>query len=259
MTIKKLGAKETPLTMKGLSAFGLTENDSSVYLYLLQKGTEVAPSKLASAVGLHRQYVYNSIDKLLGLRLIENITIGKRNVYKALPPYQLTKIAKQKYESAAELEKELNILSSVGHEQDFEIYVGERQVDDFEINVLHEMKENEVQYIIGGSTQAFMEFFDNRYEEYSDIARKKKLTSYYVGCLNDEAYVNRVKKAHYAFHAKILPDLPKTLISTVVRFDTVTIYSFARPHIVYVLKSKIVADDYKKFFDMLWNLPGKTL
>ncbi len=259
MTTTKTIKNFKPGTIAELSAFGLTDNDSTVYLYLLRKGSEAAGSKIATATGLHRQYVYNSIEKLLGLHLIENIQVGKRNVYKALPPYQLTKIAKQKLECAVELEKELNTLSSVGHEQDFEVYVGERQVDDFEVNVLHELKENEVQYIIGGSTQAFMEFFDNRYEEYSDIAKKKKLTSYYVGCANDEAYVRRVQKAQYAFHAKILPDLPKTLISTVVRFDTVTIYSFAQPHIVYVLKSKVVADDYKKFFDMLWNLPGKTL
>jgi sugar-specific transcriptional regulator TrmB len=259
MTTKKMKVEKPPLSVKGLSDFGLTENDSNVYLYLLQKGTEVAGSKIANVLGLHRQYVYNSLEKLLGLHLIENITVGKRNVYKALPPYQLTKIAKQKLENAADLEKELNLLSTVGHEQDFEVYVGERQVDDFEINVLHNLKENDVQYIIGGSTQAFMEFFDNRYEEYADFARKKKLVSYYVGCPNDEPYVKRVKKAQYQFHAKILTDLPKTLISTVVRFDTVTIYSFAQPHIVYVLKSKIVADDYKKFFDMLWNLPGKML
>lgn len=259
MTILKSGMHVPIINIGELSTFGLTENDSSVYLYLLKKGTEAAGSKIANAVGLHRQYVYNSLEKLLSLQLIENIKVGKRSVYKALPPYQLTKIAKQKLERAAELEKELNLLSSVGHEQDFEVYVGERQVDDFEITILNEMKENEVQYIIGGSTQAFMEFFDNRYEEYADIAKKKKLVSYYVGCQNDESYVHRVKKAHYQFHAKILPDLPKTLISTVVRFDTVTIYSFAKPHIVYVLKSKIVADDYKKFFDMLWNLPGKSL
>lgn len=259
MTMTNSGIRVPTINTEELATFGFTENDSSVYLYLLRKGTEVAGSKIASALGLHRQYVYNSLEKLLSLHVIENIKVGKRNVYKALPPYQLTKIAKRKLEQAEELEKQLNILSSVGHEQDFEVYVGERQVDDFEIEVLQNLKENDVQYIIGGSTQAFMEFFDDRYEEYADFAKKKKLVSYYVGCPNDEFYVMRAKKAQHEFHAKILPDLPKTLISTVVRFNTVTIYSFAKPQIVYVLKSKIVADDYKKFFDMLWNLPGKML
>lgn len=242
-----------------LNNFGLTENDSLVYLFLLQKGVSFPPSKIAYGIDIHRQYVYNSIEKLLKLHLIENTTKGKRLTYKALPPYQVTKIAKKNLEQANTLEKELNLISSVGHEQDFEVYVGEKQVDDFEVEVLNNLQENETQYIISGNTEAFMSFFDNRYEEYSHIAKKKRLTTYYVSCPSDEPYARRAKDAHYAFHAKILPNLPQTLISTVVRFNSVTFYSMAKPPIIYIIKSKIIADDYKKFFDMLWNLPGNEL
>lgn len=239
--------------------FGLTENDSLVYLFLLRKGTSFSPSKIAGGLTIHRQYVYNSIEKLSKLTLIENTSKGKRLSYKALPPYQITKIAKKNLDHANTLEKELNLISSVGHEQDFEVYVGEKQVDDFEVEILNNLQENETQYIIAGNTHAFMDFFDDRYEEYAHIAKKKKLTTYYVGCPTDEPYAKRAKDAHYAFHAKILPNLPQTLISTVIRFNSVTFYSIARPPIVYIIKSKIISDDYKKFFDMLWDLPGKEL
>ena len=96
MTSKIIDTLKNEVTIKELSSFGLTENDSQVYLYLLQKGQEVAGSKLALALSLHRQYVYNSIEKLLSLHLIEKLEVGKRHVYKALPPYQITKLAKKK-------------------------------------------------------------------------------------------------------------------------------------------------------------------
>jgi hypothetical protein len=45
--------------------------------------------------------------------------------------------------------------------------------------------------------------------------------------------------------------------STVVRLNTVTIYSLAKPALVYVIKSKVVGAEYKKYFDVLWNMAGK--
>lgn len=236
-----------------LESLGLTLNDSTVYLYLLERGNIMGGSKLAIATKLHRQYVYNSLEKLEKLNLIEAIKDGARMKYKALPPVQVTKLARKKLDEAEMIEKELKVISGVGAEQDFEVHMGERQLFDFEERVVTILEPNSEQFIIGGASDHFIKFFGEDYREFSGIAKEQRLRSKYVGCPEEKAWLQIAQKENPYFEYRILDALPKTIVNTVIRFDTVTIYSFAKPPLVYVIKSKIVAENYKKFFDMLWN------
>ena len=48
--------------------------------------------------------------------------------------------------------------------------------------------------------------------------------------------------------------LPKGKTHMVIRPDTVSFYSFLNPPLVYVVKSPIIAENYKNFFLMLWEM-----
>jgi predicted transcriptional regulator len=242
------------MTNKDLSQFGLTENDSAVYLYLLERGVTLGGSKLASLLSLHRQYVYNSLQKLLQLQLIEQVGKEPRPKYRALPPQQLTQLARKRLHDAEVAARELDLISAVGATQDFEIFKGERQIVAFEEDVVHNLVENGTQYIIGGGAEAFITFYGDRYEEISAVAKAKGLKTMYVGCPAEEEWLKRAQAAVGKFEYRIVPAMPKTAVQTVIRFDTVTFYSFGTPPLVYIVKSKTVYEDYKKFFEMLWNM-----
>lgn len=239
-----------------LEGLGLTENDAKVYVYLLERGLPFGGSKIAAALGLHRQYVHYSLQKLLEQGLIEEIPFGVRKKYKALPPQYLTHLAKKNLASAERVAKELDLISAVGAEQDFEVYRGTKQVLDFELKLVDSLKENEVQYIIGGGAETFVNFFSDEYEPISEIAHSKRLRSKYVGAPCDLKWLEGRVAGVFGkdFEYRILPALPQTIVQTVVRFDTVTLYTLGNPALVYFIKSKAVAADYKKFFDMLWEM-----
>ncbi len=237
-----------------LESIGLTGNDSHVYLYLLENGQNVTGSKIAKVKKMHRQYVHNSLSKLEKLGLIEIFREGRKLLCKALPPAQVTKLAQRKLIEAENIEKELKIISTVGAEQDFEVYYGEKQVRDFEQRIINNLEQDTVQYIIGGSGDAFIAFFGDDYFEYAKIATKKRLHTYYIGCKEEAPSLEIASKANPYFKYRILEKLPRSVIVTVVRFNAVTIHSVDNPPLIYIIKSKRVADDYKKFFDMLWSM-----
>lgn len=244
------------LTAK-LEDLGLTENDSKVYLYLLESGANMTGSKIALVNNLHRQYVYNSLAKLERMGLIEIIPDGKKLRSRALPPVQVTKMAQRKLNEAEDIEKELKTISTVGAEQDFEVYMGEKQVREFETRLVNNLPQNTEQYIIGGSSDIFLNFFGDQYYDLAQITNKKGLKTYYLGGPEEMPAPQICKDAHNNFDYAILDSLPRTVVNTVIRFDTVTMYSLIVPPLVYIIKSKRVADDYKKFFDMLWNMAKK--
>lgn len=241
-----------------LTRLGLTENDAKVYVHMLERGVPLGGSKIASWLGLHRQYVHNSLHKLIALELVEEMPVGARKKYQALSPQYLTLLAKKQLESAQKAARELDKISAVGAEQDFEVYRGAQQIFAFEEDIVHNLQQNETQYIIGGGADAFISFYGNRYEELSSVAQQRGLRTLYVGSPHEVPWLKRAQAVFgKRFDYRILKELPKTIVQTVIRFDTVTFYSFGNPPLVYIIKSKAVAGDYKKFFDMHWHLAGQ--
>lgn len=240
-----------------LGVFGLTQNDTAVYVHLVKAGDPVAVGKISIGTALHRQYVYNSIEKLEKLKLIEELKDGKRFKYRALPLYQIEKMAKEYIEKSKEAIHELSIISTVKDEQDIEYHLGERRVMDFEESVIENLKDDEVQYIIGGASEEFIRFFGKRYFDMAKVAKQRRLKSYFIGCEEERVWLGRAQKENPLFQFRILKSFPKTVVETVVRFDSVTIYNFAKPPLVYVIKSKVISEDYKKHFDMLWEIAGE--
>lgn len=250
----------SPLTT-ALTQLGLAERDADVYLFLLERGTPWAPSKVAQALALPRQYVHVSLVRLIDLVLVEEVPAGVRRKYRALPPSYVTRMAREHMVLAEKTAVELEKVSGIGASQDAEVYRGARQVLDFEDRLVDSLPEDGEQWIIGGSLEAFLDFFGDNYVPISRRAAEKRLITYYLASPCEVEGLSGVVKGVFGanFHVRVLPTLPKTAVATTIRFDTVTLYTFGTPPLVYFLKSKTVAADNKKFFDMLWEMADPIL
>ena len=259
MTVKKQAISKNEETkesfvLKQLTSFGLTENEATLYMYLLQKGKESGGSKIAQGTGLHRQYVYISLEKLLKLNLVEAVTYGKQKKYKARPPSELEKISKKRMLETSDLVLELNKISTIGHEQDFEVLQGAEAIRRFEIDYVYECEAGEEEYIIGGHSEGFTGLMGEHLEEYLNEKNKKKVRVFYIGNDNErelyKRYIGILPNQQYRFMA----DLPQGVSHMVIRNNNVMFFSFLNPMLLYVIKSPVVANNYKQFFMMLWRL-----
>ena len=90
---------------------------------------------------------------------------------------------------------------------------------------------------------------EDRYDEFIEIVKNKKLITNYIG---PEEELNAMKKRTrhiQALYTEQSKDYPKGLLNTVIRGDSVVVYSFAKPSaLVYVIKSETVVQNYKQFF-----------
>ncbi len=262
MTVKKSRSKEpnkrTPAEhergVEMLKNFGLSENEALVYVYLLERGTEVGGSKIAIGAHIHRQYAYISIHKLISLGLVEAVAHGRQHKYKAVAPSQIEKLAKRRAVQAEDIVRELNAFSTVGHEQDFEVHQGYAQLQEFEIGFVNSLKTRSTQYVIGGASDHFCYAMEDRYDEFASIAKRKELITYYLGPEEEFLTLKKAQEAYPNFIYRTAKNFPKGVLNTVIREDSVALYSFAKPPLVYVIKSKTVAENYKNFFMMLWNM-----
>jgi len=253
MTDKNTANYETPLITK-LTSFGFTPTEARIYVYLLEKGVETGGSKIALGTKTHRQYVYLALPQLIQNGLVEEIPHGKQSKYRARPPQAIEILGRKKAIEASDLAKELNLISNIGNEQEFEVVQGVQAIQQYERNLVARADETWECHIIGGATTGYSEVMGETLDEHLDEMREKELSVKYLGSDDErpfyEQYVGTFKNQEYRFLAK----LPKGVTHLVVRQDSVSFYTFLNPPLMYVVKSPVIAKNYKDFFMMLWEM-----
>lgn len=253
---KKKPVKESQPLIDELVAWGLSRPEAEVYVYLLQKTGESGGSKIALGTGLHRQYVYIALERLLTLGLVESVPFGKHKKYKARSPLEIEKITRKKSIAASDLAHELNKISAIHNDQDFEVLQGAKQIQRYEMDYADSAEQGDEEYIIGGNPYGFEEVMGDVLDEYTGMKDSKQMRVLYIGGDSVETERYREQKS---FTARVLPGFPQGETHTVIRKDSVLFFSFLTPPLVYVIKSKTVADNYKQFFMMLWNMAGEKV
>lgn len=245
------------ILIEKLSQFGLADSDAKVYLALLEYGKELGGTKLALLTSMHRQYVYLALPRLIGLGLIEEVGAGKHKKYKARSPIEIEKIGRKRALEASDLARELNVISNIGNEQEFEVIQGLRGIQQYERSLVRRADASWECYIIGGATNGYSAILGDQLDEHLDEMREKELSVKYIGSDDErpfyEKYIGTFKNQEFRF----LKKLPKGVTHLVVRQDSVSFYTFLSPPLVYVVKSPVIAQNYKDFFMMLWEMAGK--
>ncbi len=240
-----------------LEKSGLSNNEARVYLYLLERGTSVGGTKIAVGTKIHRQYIYVILPKLVELGLVEEVSHGARNRYIALPPSRLVTLSREQVFEVENLAKRLSLLSKAGHEQESEVLFGSRELIEHEFEFEKKAKPCEEQYIIGGNIQEFINCMGDDYEEITRLDEKKQIVTYYLGSAKDRKDTKLSEGRTERFHMRFMNDMPEGLTHTIIRQDRVCFFSFLKPPTVHIIKSKVVAENYKQFFLMLWEMAAK--
>ena len=241
-----------------LNAWGLSRPEAEVYLYLLQKSNESGGSKIAIGTGLHRQYVYIALEKLMDMNLVEAVTFGKHKKYKARSPLEIEKITRKRSIAANDLVYELNKISAIHNDQDFEVLQGVKQIQQFEMDYAYESEKGGEEFIIGGHSKGFTDLMGDELKEYLEEKEKKDIKVHYLGNENERDLYEKVIGSLPNQEHRFMKDLPQGVTHMVIRKGSVLFYSFLTPPLVYVIKSETVAENYKQFFMMLWNMAEKN-
>lgn len=242
-----------------LRTFGLSESEAKVYVYLVERGSPAGGSKIAVGAKMHRQYVYIAIPRLIELGLIEEVPHGKHSKYKAKSPSAVEKIARRKIVEAEDIVKELQKFSKIGSEQDFDIIVGADNIRRYELERARNIQKGSVQYIMGGTSKEFIDALGESYEaEYAPLLKDKSVLTKYIGTSEQGSLSPYLQKQRKHYEIRVIPRMKKGVVNFMICNDRIHFYTFVNPPTLYVIKSKVVAEGYLDFFNMLWEMAQKA-
>lgn len=252
MTTKELNKKEieNPYIEK-LSDLGFSKAEALIYVYLLEKGTETGVSKIAVGISMHRQQVYITLPLLVEAGIVEEIKAGKISKYKAKPPQRLEHSIRRKMVLAEDLAQELQKISKIGNEQDFEVLIGEQAFRNYELQRSATIPRDSSQYIIGVKSDKYLYITKDIQDEYSKNLKDRNIKTYYLGGEEAPEIYNSIT---YHFERRTLKKLNLRSMSIVISDGRIAFYGNVEPVSIYTIYSDKITEDYKQFFMMLWEM-----
>ena len=97
---------ENKSLLKGLEQFGLSTKEAQVYLVLLPR-RDVGSSKIITATGLHKQFVYNALTRLEELGLAKHVIQKNRKKFSANTPTRIISLLEEKRIAAQTMVRQL--------------------------------------------------------------------------------------------------------------------------------------------------------
>lgn len=231
-----------------LKELGLTDNETEIYLALLQYRI-LNPTQLAEKTGLHRSYIYDTLERLLDRGIINTILINNKKNYQAVNPRILREIFELKLRHLDSILPKLSALfKSVKEETKVELHRGKRVYRTLIKDLLANIKKNDNVYLFGVN-EDILETVEPIYlKQYFNIIKEKNV--------KEKIIIARGGKKLQELNLQYRELDPKYLgeTTTVIYQSKVFIFILGNPYYLIIIESRKVANTYKKQFNLLWNI-----
>jgi len=225
-----------------LKQAGFTENESKIYLALVEHGSNLA-GRISRITGLHRRTVYDVTEMLIKKGLIGYILKNNRRYFEASNPNRILEIIQEKEDLLKPIVN--NLLEKYNTEkekQETNFYKGKEGLKAiFE----DQLNYNEI-LILGASPKAY-EVLKFYFKWYDKKRKKKKIKVKII------AYDKKIKDIPLA-EIRYLPQKYESPVAMNIYGHKTAIILWAKQPIVIAIREKEIADAYKNYFELMWKI-----
>jgi HTH-type transcriptional regulator, sugar sensing transcriptional regulator len=235
-----------------LKAAGLTENESKVYLALLELGPSLA-GMVSRVSGLHRRTVYDTTEMLIKKGLVGYILENNRRLFRASDPQRILDLIREKQDLLEPVvEKLKGKYSKTRKKEGTNFYKGkdglkavfEDQLESVSGSGIDE-KDKEI-LILGANPQAYdiLKFY---FKWYDKARKQKKIRARII------ASDRRIKDVPLS-KIRYLPQKYANPVSINIYGDKVAIILWAEKPLAIVIQNREIAEGYRGYFEAMWGV-----
>lgn len=231
--------------MEELKQAGLTENESKIYLALIDLGPSLA-GQISRRTGIHRRTVYDTIEMLIKKGLIGYILQNNRKLFQASNPNRILEIIKEKHEILSPIvENLLEKYQKTKEKEETNFYKGKEGLK----TIFEDQLENKEILILNASPEAY-EVLQFYFKWYDKKRKQRKIKSRII------ATDKRIKKIPLS-EIKYLPQKYTSPVAVNIYGDKTAIILWAKEPIAIVIKNPEISKGYRQYFELMWNIAKK--
>ena len=234
-----------------LEKIGFTANEAKVYLALLELG-EAQAGLISKRSQVNRTNTYDCLERLADKGLVTFYLTSSRKMFKPVDPRAIMSYLKEKETVAEEAMPEL-LAAFNGKKQEEEamIFKGRKGIK----SVLNDIIKSSKSYVAFGSSGKFMEIMKYDFTLFQNQKKELKIFSRIIQA--ESARKNKeLQRVAYA-NFRYLPDKFVSPTTTIVYGNKVAIIVWSTVPIANVISSKLAADSFSNYFEVLWKSAKK--
>jgi sugar-specific transcriptional regulator TrmB len=231
-----------------LKELGLTDNEIKVYLILLENGI-LNPSHIAQKTGLHRSYVYDTLERLIDRGIINTVSVNNKKHYQPVDPKALRQSFELKLMKIDEILPQLSgLFKSTQEETKVELHKGKRVYRTLIKDLTANFKKNDVVYLLGAD-EKILETVEPIYlKQYFTIIKNKNVKEKIIV----RKSTKKLKEKNIEYKELDKQYFDETTI--VIHQNKTYIFIWGSPYHLIVIENKKVASTYLKQFNLLWGI-----
>ena len=230
---------------------GLTQAEIKVYLALLELGSSSAGFILEKS-RLQNSVVHRALNSLIEKGLISYISEGKKKIYQAINPENFHDFINDKIKKFDEILPELKKKQQISKIISFaEVFRGKRGINQLYTTLLNSGGK-EYNTFGGGSEVTYEVMGESWWKNLHTKRISKKIPCRQVFDKTIRDFGNELNKKPLT-KIRFLPKEYAQLQETIIIGEYVGIAIFTENPYGVLIKDKVVADGYRKQFEILWN------
>jgi len=229
-----------------LEKYGLSHNESKVYITLLQLGSAMA-GKIAKEVQMDRTSCYDALKKLIKKGLVSYVVEANRKLFKAVSPERLIGILKEKEDEISEVMPHLKeIYKPEKGKYNVTMYRGYKGMKSVFEDILEEAKGKE--NLVIDSSGMFAEKMPYYLPHFIKGLEKNRIKVRHIVRKDKDIHPSKTTTVRY------FPKTSKeTVITTNIYADKVAIILWTDVPEAIIIENKAAAESYRDYFEILWK------
>ena len=237
-----------------------------MYLAVLELGQSPAGPIVKKCL-MHRQQVYDNLNKLREKQLISETIKSNRKNWMASHPEEIIRQIKEKHSLAESiLPTLLSTYKLSSHKQEVRVFEG---IEGFKavhkINITHQPK-NTIVPVMGANGWNWVEIMKDAHylKQYEKLRVEKNIAHHLVFFEKERKGTEELIEKHFGSNPlerkrvyKFLPDEFQSPVGMQIWHDNITLIIYSNPVVVIQIINTLVVKNFQKYFDFLWKVANK--
>lgn len=236
-----------------LKKLGLTENESKVYLALLEIGSTNA-GQIIKKTKIHRNIVYDNLEKLIEKGLVSFVIIKNTKYFETTSSNEFEEYIKKQKQEVLNKEKimkqllpEIKKKRPVERKNEATIFKGQKGLK----TILEKITKTKSEILVFGTGWGMKETMGTYYEQWHLKLKKKKIRAKILLPKHKKGKFLKPFIARYLSEEDIIP-------STICVYeDKVLNVMWDKEPIAILMTSDQISKSYRKYFNILWKQSRK--
>lgn len=239
---------------KNLQQLGFSESEAKVYLALLEIGF-CTTGPIIKKTGLHRNIVYETLDKLVAQGLVSQIIQRGKKHFRVLSPEKILKQEKSQLDLAQKVVPELVKLQKQ-EKQEVIVYEGIEGFQNAHLDAIEQIEKNSTIHVLIAGAQKWYENMKDSLKKFEKIRIAKNI-KIKITALESQREEMKIQQKRSLFEVRFLPQKFDNPSDAAVYGDITLIMVYGQPVFVIMIKNPRIAQSFKQYFDIFWKTAEK--